>query len=150
VLHQWQRIEQGKRIGLGVGRVSSSGINCNHFYNDQFWGDEFANAAFVHYPDERWFKPGRKDALAERLLDAHCLQIYNPDGELRGSHLYDTNSGNLARGICALPFVRQSDGAVVYFPTNLIDNLFLSNGMSAGNTLAKRRCSACRRSSSGR
>jgi len=33
--------------------------------------------------------------------------------------------------------VRQSDGAVVYFPSNLIDNLFLSNGMSAGNTLAE-------------
>lgn len=112
-------------------------INCNHFYNDQFWGDEFANAAFVHYPDERWFKPGRKDALPKGLLDAHCLQIYDADGELRGSHLYDTNSGNVERGICALPFVRQSDGTVVYFPTNLIDNLFLSNGMSAGNTLAE-------------
>jgi ribosomal protein S12 methylthiotransferase accessory factor len=33
--------------------------------------------------------------------------------------------------------VRQSDGEVVYFPSNLIDNLFLSNGMSAGNTLAE-------------
>jgi ribosomal protein S12 methylthiotransferase accessory factor len=33
--------------------------------------------------------------------------------------------------------VRQSDGEVVYFPTNLIDNLFLSNGMSAGNTLVE-------------
>jgi ribosomal protein S12 methylthiotransferase accessory factor len=33
--------------------------------------------------------------------------------------------------------VRQSDGGVVYFPSNLIDNLFLSNGMSAGNTLAE-------------
>ena len=33
--------------------------------------------------------------------------------------------------------MRHSDGEVVYFPTNLIDNLFLSNGMSAGNTLAE-------------
>ena len=33
--------------------------------------------------------------------------------------------------------MRQSDGETVYFPTNLIDNLFLSNGMSAGNTLAE-------------
>ncbi|KAB2964791.1 OsmC domain/YcaO domain-containing protein [Zoogloea sp.] len=112
-------------------------LNCNHFYNDQFWGEEIAGAEFVHYPDERWFKPGRKDALPAGILDAHCLAIYNPDGELRGSHLYDTNSGNVQRGICALPYVRQSDGEVVYFPTNLIDNLFLSNGMSAGNTLAE-------------
>ena len=36
-----------------------------------------------------------------------------------------------------MPFVRQSDGEVVYFPSNLIENLYLSNGMSAGNTLAE-------------
>ncbi|CAD5107451.1 OsmC domain/YcaO domain-containing protein [Zestomonas carbonaria] len=112
-------------------------LNCNFFYNDQFWGEEIANAPFVHYPDERWFKPGRRDALPTEILDAYCLDIYNPDGELRGSHLYDTNSGNVARGICSLPFVRQSDGEVVYFPSNLIENLYLSNGMSAGNTLAE-------------
>ncbi|GAA5166169.1 OsmC domain/YcaO domain-containing protein [Viridibacterium curvum] len=111
--------------------------SCNHFYNDQYWGEEFANAPFVHYPEERWFKPGKKDALPKGLLDEYCLAIYNADGELRGSHLYDTNSGNVERGICALPYVRQSDGEVVYFPANLIDNLFLSNGMSAGNTLAE-------------
>ncbi len=112
-------------------------LSCNHFYNDQFWGVEIADAAFVHYPDERWFKPGAKDALPAEILDEYCLQIYNPDGELRGSHLYDTNSGNVGRGICSLPYVRRSDGKVVYFPSNLIDNLFLSNGMSAGNTLAE-------------
>ncbi|AWM94572.1 OsmC domain/YcaO domain-containing protein [Pseudomonas sp. 31-12] len=112
-------------------------LNCNFFYNDQFWGEDIANAAFVHYPDERWFKPGRKDELPTEILDAYCLKIYNRDGELRGSHLIDTNSGNEERGICSLPFVRQSDGEVVYFPSNLIENLFLSNGMSAGNTLAE-------------
>ncbi|MFV3413628.1 OsmC domain/YcaO domain-containing protein [Pseudomonas nitroreducens] len=112
-------------------------LNCNFFYNDQFWGEEIANAPFVHYPDERWFKPGAKDALPEEILDQYCLAIYNPDGELRGSHLYDTNSGNTERGICSLPFVRQSDGETVYFPSNLIENLYLSNGMSAGNTLAE-------------
>ncbi|MDG9760652.1 OsmC domain/YcaO domain-containing protein [Pseudomonas sediminis] len=112
-------------------------LNCNFFYNDQFWGEDIAAAEFVHYPNERWFKPGPKDALPEEILDAHCLAIYNPDGELRGSHLYDTNSGNTVRGICSLPFVRQSDGETVYFPSNLIENLYLSNGMSAGNTLAE-------------
>ena len=111
--------------------------NCNHFYNDQFWGDDIANAAFVHYPNERWFKPGPEDALPVEILDDYCLAIYNADGELRGWHLVDTNSGNVQRGICSLPYVRQSDGEVVYFPSNLIDNLFLSNGMSAGNTLAE-------------
>lgn len=110
-------------------------LNCNFFYNDQFFGEDIANSEFVHYPRERWFKPGPNDELPLGILDDHCLAIYNPEGELRGSNLIDTNSGNVARGICALPYVRHSDGEAVYFPTNLIENLFLSNGMSAGNTL---------------
>ena len=112
-------------------------LNCNHFYGGAYWGEEIANAAFVHYPDERWFQPGPGDALPAEILDPYCLDIYNPDGELQASHLIDTNSGNAARGICSLPFVRQSDGEVVYFPSNLVENLYVSNGMSAGNTLAE-------------
>lgn len=112
-------------------------LNCNFFYNDQFWGEEIANAEFVHYPDEKWFQPSKEDALPAEILDEYCLEIYDPDSELRGSHLFDTNSGNTSRGICALPFVRKSDGETVYFPSNLIENLYLSNGMSAGNTLAE-------------
>jgi ribosomal protein S12 methylthiotransferase accessory factor len=112
-------------------------LNCNFFYNDQFWGEELANATFVHYPDERWFQPGPNDELPTEILDAYCLKVYNRDGELRGSHLFDTNSGNEERGIVSLPFVRRSDDEVVYFPSNLIENLYLSNGMSAGNTLAE-------------
>jgi ribosomal protein S12 methylthiotransferase accessory factor len=91
----------------------------------------------VHYPDERWFQPGPGDALPAEILDEYCLGIYDPDGELRASHLVDTNSGNAKRGIVSLPYVRQSDGATVYFPSNLIENLYASNGMSAGNTLAE-------------
>ncbi|WP_028600977.1 OsmC domain/YcaO domain-containing protein [Ottowia thiooxydans] len=112
-------------------------LSCNHFYAGQFWGEDIAAAPFVHYPNERWFKPGPEDALPAEILDEYCLEIFNPDDELRASHLYDTNSGNVKRGICSLPFVRHSDGQTVYFPTNLVENLYVSNGMSAGNTLAE-------------
>ena len=114
-------------------------LSCNFFYNDQYFGEEIANSDFVHYPNEKWFKPGPDDELPEGLMDAYCLAIYNPDNELRGSHLIDTNSGNQERGICALPYVRQSDQQTVYFPSNLLENLFLSNGMSAGNTMYEAR-----------
>lgn len=112
-------------------------LSCNFFYNDQFFGAELAAADFVHYPNEKWFALCDDDALPDGLLDDYTLAIYNPDGELQGSHLVDTNSGNVERGICALPFVRHSDSETVYFPSNLIENLYLSNGMSAGNTLAE-------------
>ncbi|MEQ6918179.1 OsmC domain/YcaO domain-containing protein [Halomonas aquatica] len=110
-------------------------LSCNFFYNDQFFGEQIAGSEFVHYPNEKWFKPGPNDELPEGILDDHCLAIYDPDGELGGSNLIDTNSGQVERGIVSLPYVRQSDGVEVYFPSNLIENLFLSNGMSAGNTL---------------
>ena len=112
-------------------------LNCNFFYNDQFFGRDIANRDFVHYPNEQWFKAGENDALPNGILDAYSRDIYNPDGELCASHLTDTNSGNVERGICALPYQRHSDGETVYFPSNLVENLFLSNGMSAGNNLAE-------------
>jgi ribosomal protein S12 methylthiotransferase accessory factor len=116
--------------------------SCNFFYNDYYFGEEIANSKFVHYPNEKWFKAGADDALPEGLMDEKCLKLYNPDDELRASHLIDTNSGLASRGICALPFTRSSDQETVYFPSNLIENLFVSNGMSAGNNLyeAKVQC----------
>ena len=36
--------------------------------------------------------------------------------------------GNVERGICSLPYERQSDGEIIYFPSNLIENLYGSNG----------------------
>jgi ribosomal protein S12 methylthiotransferase accessory factor len=119
-------------LGEYIERLSN-----NHFYAGTFWGEDIANAAFVHYPNERWFKPGSDDALPIEILDEYCLKIFNPDGDLRGSHLIDTNSGNAQRGICSLPYVRQSDGETVFFPSNLVENLYVSNGMSAGNALAE-------------
>ena len=119
-------------LGEYIERLSN-----NHFYAGAFWGEDIANETFVHYPNERWFKPGKGDSLPKEILDAYCLDIFNPDGELRGSHLVDTNSGNVQRGVCSLPYVRQSDGETIYFPSNLIENLYVSNGMSAGNTLAE-------------
>ena len=110
-------------------------LNCNFFYNDQYFGDEIANSDFVHYPNEKWFKPGPNDELPTDILDEYCLEIFSPDGELSGSNLIDTNSGNAERGICSIPYTRHSDGETVYFPSNLIENLYLSNGMSAGNNL---------------
>ena len=119
-------------LGEYIERLSN-----NHFYAGAFWGEDIATGTFVHYPSERWFKPGPGDSLPTEILDDHCRSIFNPDGELLGSHLIDTNSGNVERGICSLPYARQSDGQTVYFPSNLIENLYVSNGMSAGNTLAE-------------
>lgn len=117
-------------------------ISTNYFYSDYYLGEEIAKSDFVHYPNEKWFKPGAADSLPEGLMDENFLNYYHNDGELRFSHLYDTNSGNTERGLCAIPFVRQSDKETIYVPVNLIANLFVSNGMSAGNTINEARVQA--------
>ena len=117
-------------------------ISTNYFYSDFFLGDEVAQSEFVHYPSEKWFSPGPDDTIPQGLMDEHMLEIYGQDGELKFSHLYDTNSGRRERGVCALPFVRQSDQKTVFVPVNLIANLFVSNGMSAGNTIHEARVQA--------
>ena len=117
-------------LGEYVERLSS-----NYFYNDHYFGEDVCARSFVHYPNEKWFDAGPNDSLPDGIMDETCLKIYNPDNELKASHLLDTNSGLVDRGICTLPFERQSDKRTVYIPANLIGNLFVSNGMSAGNTI---------------
>ncbi|WPU64550.1 OsmC domain/YcaO domain-containing protein [Peredibacter starrii] len=117
-------------------------ISTNYFYSDYFLGKEIAEGDFVHYPNEKWFKAGPKDSIPKDLMDENFLRAYGNDGELKLSHLYDTNSGNKERGVCAIPFVRQSDKKTVYVPVNLIANLYVSNGMSAGNTVHEARVQA--------
>jgi ribosomal protein S12 methylthiotransferase accessory factor len=109
-------------------------ISNNYFYNDFYLGDEISKSDFVHYPSEKWFKVNSDDSIPSELMDSTLLDAYNNDGELKASNLIDTNSGNVQRGICALPYERQSDKEIVYIPVNIIGNLFVSNGMSAGNT----------------
>jgi ribosomal protein S12 methylthiotransferase accessory factor YcaO/uncharacterized OsmC-like protein len=49
-------------------------LNNNHFYAGAYWGEDLANAEFVHYPNEKWFKPGKKDALPKEILEGEiCL-----------------------------------------------------------------------------
>ncbi len=119
-------------------------LACNYFFADYYLGDDIAQADFVHYPDERWFPLDKGDATPwpTDLLTAELKALYDPDNELRLSDLVDTNSGATSRGVCALPYQRQRDGQTVYFPVNLIGNLFVSNGMSAGNTATEARVQA--------
>ena len=109
-------------------------LSCNYFYADYFLGEKISSADFVHYPNEKWFPIPDDDSIPKGLMDEYLLDIYNESGELRASHLIDTNSGNYSRGVCSIPFTRQSDQKPIYIPVNIIGNLFVSNGMSAGNS----------------
>ena len=107
-------------------------LSTNYFWADFWLGPKIAQGEFVHYPQERWFAADTKK-LPNDLLDEHCLAIYQREEALEPARMVDINSGAINRGICALPFVRQSDLKPVWFPINLVGNLFVSNGMAAGN-----------------
>lgn len=109
-------------------------LSTNYFFADFWLGDTQANAPFVHYPNERWFPLPEDDSVPDGILDAHLRKFYDPDDALSAGMLVDLQSGNDERGICALPFIRQSDQKTIYIPVNIIGNLYVSNGMSAGNT----------------
>lgn len=124
-------------------------LSCNYFWSDFYLGEHYAEASlreggrgFVHYPNERWFQPGEDGAWPQEVLTPVLQQFYNPRGSIHAETLVDFNSGNIENGICAIPYVCQRDDAVVYFPVNVIANLYVSNGMSAGNTRDEARAQA--------
>jgi len=117
-------------------------LSCNYFWTHYYLGDQFARRDFAHYPREKWFQPGANGEWPEQLLTPELRELYNPDGSIDANALVDLNSGDAERGICALPYVRQRDGATVWFPVNIIGNLYVSNGMSAGNTEMEARTQA--------
>lgn len=109
-------------------------LSTNYFFADFWLGKKITNGDFVHYPNEKWFAVPEDESLPEGILDPRLRAFYDPDQALTASGLIDLQSGNAERGICALPFTRQSDQQTVYIPMNIIGNLYVSNGMSAGNT----------------
>ncbi|MDP1898588.1 MAG: YcaO-like family protein, partial [Sulfurimicrobium sp.] len=117
-------------------------LSCNYFWTHYYLGAQVAERNFVHYPNEQWFQPGDEGAWPEQLLTPELRQFYDPENSIDAESLVEHNSGNIERGICALPYQRQRDQASVWFPVNIIGNLYVSNGMSAGNTPAEARTQA--------
>ena len=116
-------------------------LNCNYFFADFYLGEQVANSEFVHYPQEKWFEI-KNGKMPEGLLNKDLWDFYDSGRELKPEQLIDTNSGNFERGICALPYTRISDNKAYYLPMNIVGNLYVSNGMSAGNTKTEARVQA--------
>lgn len=117
-------------------------LGTHYFWTHFHLGQTRANKEFVHYPQERWFAHTEDGSWPTELLNPKLHAFYNPDDDIDCEVLVDLNSGNVNRGICALPYLRLSDQAVTWFPVNIIGNLYVSNGMAAGNTPKEARSQA--------
>ncbi|MBT3203808.1 MAG: 30s ribosomal protein S12 methylthiotransferase accessory protein YcaO [Gammaproteobacteria bacterium] len=116
-------------------------LSCNYFFADFYLGEEISRSDFVHYPDECWID--RDDSnFRNSVLSDKLWSFYDPEQQLSAANLFEVNSGAGERGVCCLPYTRQSDQQSVLFPVNIIANCYVSNGMSAGNTQNEARVQA--------
>ena len=137
----------GKGASKLAARASALGefferLSCNYFWSHYYLGETLASADWVHYPREKWFALNADGSWPDGLLTPELRGLYDPDDALDPSDLVDFNSGNRERGICALPYLRQRDGVTVWLPVNIIGNLYVSNGMAAGNSATEARTQA--------
>jgi len=115
-------------------------LSTNFFFSDYYLGNESRKNSFLFYPGEKWFPVKTEDRIplnfpeGLKLLNSDLLQLYDPDNELRCSHLFDHNSNPSDGGICSLPFTDISSEEIIYFPVSILNNLYVSNGMAAGNS----------------
>jgi ribosomal protein S12 methylthiotransferase accessory factor len=117
-------------------------LGTHDFWSRYHLGTRRANAPFVHSAREKWFAPTADGAWPSDVLDPELHAFYNPQGDIGAGVLVELNSGNGERGICALPYQRLRDGATAYFPVNIINNLYASNGVAAGSTVNAARVQA--------
>ena len=137
----------GKGSSQLAARASALGefferLASHHFWSQYYLGPQHAMHPFTHYPEERWFLPDEDGHWPAELLTPVLQAFYNPEGSIDAETLVDFNTGDFERGICALPFTRLRDGSQVWFPLNILNNLYVSNGLAAGNTPAEAQAQA--------
>lgn len=116
----------GKGIYSEASTASALGEYIERLQTNNFFID-FHLPERKYYPDEVAFDFG------EGYLSSELMEIYDPNHELSMDELLDFNS-DYEDKIVALPFKKLSGDDVVYFPLNILSNLYVSNGLATGNT----------------
>jgi len=96
-------------------------LQTNNFFTD------FHLPNRTYYPDQKVF------ALQGAYLNPSLHAIYNPNHEMNDLDWIDFNSDDENK-VVALPFHCFLGDEPVYIPLNLLNNLYVSNGLASGNT----------------
>lgn len=116
----------GKGIYSQASTASALGEYIERLQTNNFFID-FHLPQRKYYPDEVAFEFGGG------YLNRELMETYDPNDELSMEELIDFNS-DYEDKIVALPFHKLSGDEVVYFPINILSNLYVSNGLATGNT----------------
>lgn len=116
----------GKGIYSEASTASALGEYIERLQTNNFFID-FHLPQRKYYPDEVAFD------YEGGYLNRELMGTYDPSGELSMDELIDFNS-DYEDKIVALPFHKLSSEEKVYFPINILSNLYVSNGLATGNT----------------
>lgn len=116
----------GKGICSQASIASALGEYIERLQTNNFFSD-FYLPSRKHYLDEVAFEFGGN------YLNDTLRSVYNPYGEISDEDLVDYNSDHKDK-VVALPFINYSTKEEAYIPVNILNNLYVSNGLASGNT----------------
>lgn len=116
----------GKGIYSEASTASALGEYIERLQTNNFFSD-------FHLPERKYYPDEVEFDYEGGYLSPELIALYDPKGELSMDELLDFNS-DVEDKIVALPFRKLSDNEIVYFPINILSNLYVSNGLATGNT----------------
>lgn len=121
-----QLYSNGKGTTQDAAMASALGEFIERFSTNLFFSD-------IYLPNRKCFADEELFDSIDEVLNEELLELYDTNGELTSEHLVDFNSDHKEQ-ILALPFEEMRTKEKVYFPLNLLHNLYMSNGMASGNS----------------
>lgn len=116
----------GKGICSQASIASALGEYIERLQTNNFFSD-FYLPGRKHYPDEVAFEFGGN------YLNDTLRSVYDPYEEISDEDLVDYNSDYKDK-VVALPFINHTTKEETYIPVNILNNLYVSNGLASGNT----------------
>ncbi len=116
----------GKGICKKAALASALGEFVERLTTNFFFSTYYLGKTSKYYPNEKFFSLKSKKYLSEKLREFYHFE--------KPENLIDISSRNLEKRICCIPFSCMKTNEKLFFPVNILNNLYVSNGMSAGNS----------------
>jgi ribosomal protein S12 methylthiotransferase accessory factor len=124
----------GKGISAKAAQASACGefierLGTHYLFADYYLGNK--PEGFLMHPHEQRQLIAYFDR--QLVLNPSLWQHYDPHQELTAEHLVSLQADHDA--VISIPLYQASTSEITYFPINLLNTLYASNGLAAGNTI---------------
>jgi ribosomal protein S12 methylthiotransferase accessory factor len=126
----------GKGISAKAAQASAMGefierLGSHYLFADYYLGQ--TPSGFLIHPQEKRIEVTQFNK--QDVLSSSLWAIYDVDNEIKPEHLIALQDADTS--ITAMPMMAVGSNENTYFPINLLNSLYASNGLAAGNTLAE-------------